>query len=257
MAEVFSKAAGTHLTVKLADHEGVASRKSTLIDDQAPLQALLTSAKTTVPGDDYDTARGEAAERKPEAGDGRVPHTGDPILGLTAPGGIVQIAGQSLHWAAGETLTLASGQASHLAVASSLRLHTGQAIGWLVEAVEGAPTEDVSLSLVTGEGELDVQAQSDEIKLQAKDQLRIVSANAEAEFAAGKTVHLATSGDASMTIEGGNIVFACPGEIRVHAAKKSFVGPVQSPYPLPQFPRSSCKSCILDAMRNGTPGVLV
>ena len=257
VAEVFSKAAGTHLTVKLADHEGVASRKSTLIDDQAPLQALLTSAKTTVPGDDYDTARGEAAERKPEAGDGRVPHTGDPILGLTAPGGIVQIAGQSLHWAAGETLTLASGQASHLAVASSLRLHTGQAIGWLVEAVEGAPTEDVSLSLVTGEGELDLQAQSDEIKLQAKDQLRIVSANAEAEFAAGKTVHLATSGGASMTIEGGNIVFACPGEIRVHAAKKSFVGPVQSPYPLPQFPRSSCKSCILDAMRNGTPGVLV
>ncbi|MGY0653072.1 DUF2345 domain-containing protein, partial [Luteimonas sp. A537] len=169
----------------------------------------------------------------------------------------VQIAGQSLHWAAGETLTLASGQASNLAVAGNLRLHTGQAIGWLVEAVDGAPSEDASLSLVTGEGELDIQAQNDQIKLQAKDQLKVVSANAEVEFAAGKTVHLATSGGASLTIESGNITVACPGEIKVHASKKSFVGPVQRNYPLPQFPRSSCKSCILDAMRHGSPGVLV
>src|SRR5690606_39274774 len=139
--------------------------------------------------------------------------------------GIAQIAGQSLHWSAGETLTLASGQASNLAVASSLRLHTGQAIGWLVEAVEGAPTEDASLSLVTGEGELDIQAQHDEVKLQSRDALKVVSANAEVELAAGKSIHLATSGGASITIEGGNISFACPGEIKVHAQKKSFVGP--------------------------------
>ncbi|MGY0652781.1 type VI secretion system Vgr family protein [Luteimonas sp. A537] len=225
VAEVFSGAAGTHLTVKLAGHEGVGSSKSALIADQAPFAALLASARTTVPGEAYDEAVGEAAERKAEAGDGRVPHTGDPILGLAAPAGIVQIAGQSLHWAAGETLTLASGQASNLAVAGSLRLHTGQAIGWLVEAVDGAPSEDASLSLVTGEGELDVQAQNDQIKLQAKDQLKIVSANAEVEFAAGKTVHLATSGGASLTIEGGNITVACPGTIKVYAGKKSFVGP--------------------------------
>lgn len=257
VAGVFSPAAGTHLTVKLADHEGVGSAKSHLIDDQAPLQALLTSAKTTVNGEDYSDAIGDAGERKPDAGEGRVPHTGDPILGLAAPGGIAHVAGQSLHWAVGETLTLGSGQASHLAIANNLRVHTGQAIGWLVEAVEGAPTEAVSLSLVTGEGELDVQAQHDEIKLQAKDQLKIVSANAEAEFAAGKTIHLAVSGGASLTIEGGNITVACPGEIKVHAAKKSFVGPVQRDYPMPAFPRSTCKSCILDAARQGTPGIMV
>ncbi|MCW5581315.1 MAG: type VI secretion system tip protein VgrG, partial [Luteimonas sp.] len=200
VAEVFSRAAGTHQTVKLAGHEGIGSSKSALIAGEAPLRALLTSAKTTVPGDDYGTASGEAGERKPDAGEGRVPHTGDPILGLAAPGGIVQVAGQSLHWAAGETLTLGSGQASHLAVAAHLRLHTGQAIGWLVEAVEGAPTEATALSLVTGEGELDLQAQHDQLKLQAKDSLKIVSANAQAEFAAGKTVHLATAGGASLTI---------------------------------------------------------
>jgi len=249
VAGVFSRAAGTHRTVKLAGHEGIGSSKSALIAGEAPLRALLTSAKTTVPGDDYGTASGEAGERKPDAGEGRVPHTGDPILGLAAPGGIVQIAGQSLHWAAGETLTLGSGQASHLAVAAHLRLHTGQAIGWLVEAVEGAPT-DTALSLVTGEGELDLQAQHDQLKLQAKDSLKIVSANAQAEFAAGKTVHLATAGGASLTIEGGNITLACPGTITVHAGKKSFVGPARVDYAAPTFPTSEIVPMLTFALRS-------
>ncbi|MGY0611848.1 type VI secretion system Vgr family protein [Luteimonas sp. A501] len=253
VAEVFSGAAGTHLTVKLAGHEGVGRSKSSLIDDQAPLAALLTSAKTAVPGDDYDLAKGEAADRSPAPGDCRVPHTGDPILGLAAPAGIVQVAGQSLHWAAGETLTLASGQASNLAVASNLRLHTGQAIGWLVEAVDGAPTEEASLSLVTGEGELDIQAQHDQIKLQAKDQLKIVSANAEVEFAAGKTVHLATSGGASLTIEGGNITVACPGEIKVHAGKKSFLGPAHLSREMNSWPESKFDEKFRLVQRNGKP----
>ncbi|WP_159091876.1 DUF2345 domain-containing protein, partial [Xanthomonas fragariae] len=138
-----------------------------------------------------------------------------------------------------------------------LRLHSGQAIGVLAAAVDGGQTQANSLSLVSGEGALDVQAQSDEVRVQSKEGLKLISANAEVELAAGKTIHLAVAGGASVTIEGGNLTFACPGTITVQASKKSFVGPVQQAYPLPQFPRSSCKSCILDAARQGTPGVLV
>ena len=76
-------------------------------------------------------------------------------------------------------------------------------------------------------------------------------------MAAGTTLHLAVDGGASLTMEGGNITFACPGTIKVYASKKSFTGPTQQFFAFPQFPRSSCKSCILDAMRQGTPGVLV
>ncbi|WP_149193792.1 type VI secretion system Vgr family protein [Luteimonas suaedae] len=227
LGETFSGAAATHQTVKLAGHEGApAANASRLIDDKAPLEALLTSARTTVSGEHFDAARGEAAARKPDAAQGRIPHTGDALLGLAAPAGIGLIAGQSLTWAVGETLTLASGQASHLAIAGHLRLHTGQAIGMLAAATEGQ-AEETSLSLVAGEGELDLQAQNDQVKLQAKEQLKLVSANAEVEMAAGKTIHLATAGGASLTIEGGNITIACPGTIKVHAGKKSFLGPTQ------------------------------
>ncbi|HEU4798892.1 MAG TPA: DUF2345 domain-containing protein, partial [bacterium] len=108
-------------------------------------------------------------------------------------------------------------------------------------------------ALVSSESELTLEAQHDSAKLQAKDQLKLVSANAEVELAAGKTVHLATEGGASITIEGGNISVTCPGNITVHAGKKSFVGPVDQPYPVPEFPNSVCVECLLKAQAQGAP----
>ncbi|WP_425476730.1 DUF2345 domain-containing protein [Xanthomonas massiliensis] len=238
LGQTFSQAAATHQTVKLAAHEGAGQAgHSRLIDGQAPLQALLTSVRTTVPGGAFDPAQGAAADRDATPGAGKVPQLGDPLLGLAAPAGIGLIAGQSLHWSVGETLTLASGQGSEAAIAGDARLHSGQAIGLLAAAVEGTQ-EATTLSVVSGEGELDVQAQGDEIRLRSRQGLKVVSANAAVELATGKTVHLATAGGASVTIEGGNITFACPGNIRVHAARKSFVGPTQLSREMNMWPRT-------------------
>jgi len=255
LGQTFSDVAGIHLTVKLAVHQGEARpNHSRLIDDQSPLKALLASAKTVVAGDAYPAAEADAPNRNPAAGKDRVPHTGDAILGLTAPAGIGLVAGQSLHWSAGETLTIASGQAGNAAIAGDLRIHAGQAIGWLAGAVESKdPGATHALALVSAEGELNLQAQRDSAKLQAKDQLKLISANAEIELAAGKTVHLATEGGASITIEDGNISVTCPGNITVHAGKKSFVGPVDQTYPLPEFPGSVCVECLLKAQVQGAP----
>ncbi|MEG3183653.1 type VI secretion system Vgr family protein [Novilysobacter erysipheiresistens] len=255
LGQAFSDIAGTHLTVKLAAHQGEAKpNQSRLIDDQSPLKALLTSTKTVVDGSAYPVAEADAPNRKPAAGKDRIPHSGDAILGLTAPAGIGLVAGQSLHWSVGETLTLASGQASNFAVAGNLRIHTGQAIGWLAGAVESKePAAAHSLALVSAEGELILQAQHDSAKLQAKDQLKLISANAEVELAAGKTVHLATEGGASITIEGGNISVACPGNITVHAGKKSFVGPAQLSREMNSWPRSQFHRHLRVQLPAGTP----
>ena len=227
LAETFSKAATTHQTVRLAGHAGAhAPSASGLAEDSAPLQVMLASVKATVPGEEYAAALAAAGERSPAPGEGRVPHTADALLGLTAPAGIGLVAGQGLTWAAGETISMASGQSSNLAVAGNLRIHGGQAIGVLATAVEGQ-TEGTGLSLVSGEGELDFQAQDGDMRIRSRDQLKLVSANAGVDLAAGKAVHLATSGGASLAIEGGNIVIACPGEIRIQAGKKSFSGPAQ------------------------------
>ncbi|TWI13380.1 type VI secretion system Vgr family protein [Aerolutibacter ruishenii] len=255
LGETLSGIAGTHLTPRVAAHEGTSGpAQSALIADQAPLKALLTSASTVVGGEAWDAAAADASERQPGSGTGRVPHTGDALLGLSAPAGIGLVAGQSLQWSMGETLTLASGGASNVATAGDLRVHAGQALGWLAGAVEDASEEAVAFSLVTAEGKLEFEAQHDQLKLQSRDGLKLVSANGEVELAAGKAVHLATSGGASVTIEGGNITVACPGSITVHAGKKSFVGGSSLERELVQF-QEVCLDCLAKAALSGTPVV--
>ncbi|MCF7751406.1 type VI secretion system tip protein VgrG [Bacillus subtilis subsp. subtilis] len=222
----FATAASTHLTSKLAAHEGVQQpNRSQLVQDKAPLAALVASARTTVEGAAYAPARGQARERDGSAGEAKVPHVGDALLGLAAPDGVVQVAGQALGWAIGETLTLGSGQASEAVVMGQLRLHAAQSIGVLTTAVQGKAGAAAALTVVAGQGELDMQAQQDEMRLQAQAGLNMASAQSQFDLSAGKTLHVATAGGASLTIEGGNITFTAPGNIVVHAGKKSFTGP--------------------------------
>ncbi|OLI92031.1 hypothetical protein IXO390_14725, partial [Xanthomonas oryzae pv. oryzae] len=74
----------------------------------------------------------------------------------------------------------------------------------LAAAVDGGQTQAHSLSLVSGEGALDVQAQSDDVRVQSKEGLKLISANADVALAAGKTLHLAVAGGAGASIEAGH-----------------------------------------------------
>ena len=61
------------------------------------------------------------------------------------------------------------------------------------------------------------------------------------------------SGGASITIEGGHIIHACPGTFTVLAGHKSFLAAALVRYPLPPMPREICKSCLLSAARMASP----
>lgn len=254
LAEAFSRAAAAHGTVRLAAHEGAhAAGASLLAADRAPLAALLASVKTTVPDQDFPEAMAGAGDRRADAGPGRVPHTGDALLGLAAPAGIGFVAGQGLSWIADETLTLSSGGPGNFAIAGNLRVHAGQAIGLLAAAGEGAPAGP-GLSLVTGEGDLDFQAQGGGIRIGSRDRLDIASAGAGVDLSAGKAIRLATRGGASLTIEGGHISVACPGEIRVRAGRHRFEGPTQLSREMNAWPRTRfADEYVVRSERTGKP----
>jgi uncharacterized protein (DUF2345 family) len=232
LGRVQHQATRVHRSVAIAAHAGVAGQQ----DVPAPLASLLRSTRTTVAGDAFDSGRADAPAYASGGGQGRLPHSGDATLGLSGSDGLVQVAGQSLQWAVGEVLSLASGQASECVVQGQARVHASQAIGVLAATVGTAAGN--TLSVVSGQGELIVQAQDNQILLQARNALRAASASAAVEMAAPKTVHIATAGGASITLAGGNLTVICPGNITVHAGQKSFVGPANLTYPLPTMPRS-------------------
>ncbi|RQS37399.1 type VI secretion system tip protein VgrG [Burkholderia sp. Bp8992] len=247
LARLFDQAAETHRTVPFAVQRGVQKTGQSMLDDRsAPIDALTKTFSTTVGAKGFDQAASDARQH----GSGQsLPHTGDAVIGMAAQGGQGIFAGQALHWAAGETLTVGSGQDINMAVNQVVRMHSGQGIGWLAAAREAS---GAGLSVISGTAGLDLQAQHDQMTLHAQKDLKVVSANANVELAASKTVHLAVSGGAHLTIEGGNIVFGCPGSLTVHAAKHGFVGPDQLDAQLPQFPEKVCVECLLHAMQSGS-----
>ncbi len=233
--------AATHQTAPLSLAKG----------DDAPLPKQAKAAASMVDGKALDAARQDAAGGN-TATAGKVPHQGEAMVHLAGRAGLAVVAGQDLQIANGESLSLSSGQDSNVAVGGQARLHAGQAIG--MAAGLSKPGEgNVGLQLTAGADDIDVQAQHDLLKLAAQQDLTIVSTNMNVDFAGAKRIRIATAGGASITIEGGNITFECPGPITYKTAQRKFEGAVKTPYALPVFPNNVCLDCLLKAAASGAP----
>lgn len=244
LAEVFDSSARTHLAVGLASHQGAAkSHASTLDDRHAPLQAMLASVSGTVSRISLADALADAAGRSTAVDADKLPHSCDPILTLASRDDLGADAAQDLQLVSGETVVLMSGLDTQFANGGQVRLQTGQAIGTLAAATK-AGADGTGLQLMTAKDPIDLQAQLDDMRVQARDDVRIVSANANIDWAAAKKISLSTAGGAHLTIEGGNITVQCPGKITAHAGKKSLSDPAKLDFEMPALPRSVCIACL-------------
>ncbi len=251
LAKTLNQAAATHRTVQLAASIGTHGQNQSTADEQAtPLNALHKIASGMVDPKDQDTAKGDAQQKNAQTAN-KLPHLTDPAIIQAGKAGITTVAGQNLQFANGETLTLESGEDTNLAIAGQARIHAGQAIGLLAGAI-AAGDGNTGIKLIAAQDDIDLQAQSDEMKFLAKKDVKLVSATQHIDFAAAKKIHLAIEGGASITIDGG-ITVQCPGVITVHASKKSFSGPARENAKLPTFPGNVCVSCLLAAAKSGAP----
>jgi Rhs element Vgr protein len=252
LGEALSNAATTHQTVALAALAGTQARGASLLNaTAAPLEALLTAASGMVSDQDIDSANADAAEKLTSPAACKLPHTSDAVIAISAQAGLGVSAGQSVQLANGETATIMSGQDIQFVTGGQMRLHSGQAIGILGGAVK-AGENNIGLQLIAAKDANDFQALRDTVSIQARDEVNVISANAHIDWAAAKSISLSTAGGANITIEGGNITVQCPGKIKVHAGKKSFIGPAKLDYPLPRLPRDVCIECLLKALKAGS-----
>ncbi|NKA33056.1 type VI secretion protein [Ralstonia solanacearum] len=221
---------------------------TTAKDDNAPLAKLEKASAGMVDGKALDAAKQDASAGNTST-HGKVPHQGEAMVHANGRAGLVMVAGQDLQLANGENIALGSGQDTNIAVGKQARVHAGQAIG-VAAGLSKAGDNNIGLQLTAGQGNIDVQAQHDVLKLMAKDDLKLVSANMNVDFAAAKRIHLATAAGAAITLENGNITVECSGPITYKAAQRTFDGPVNQSYPLPAFPQSICVECMLRALAN-------
>jgi type VI secretion system secreted protein VgrG len=253
LAESFSAAAKSHETVAYASHLGASKAATSALDDKAaPMKAMWTASSGMLSKNSIDAARADAEAKSVEAAADKLPHTSAPMIGIAAKAGLGVVAGQDVQLSTGEIVTIESGADSQFISGGQMRLHSGQAVGVLAGAVK-AGDANVGLQLIAGKGAIDYQAQADALKVQSRDEINVISANAQIDWAAAKSISLSTAGGASITIDGGNITVQCPGKLMVHAGMKKFSDPTNLGYSMPLMPKSVCVECLLKARSAGSP----
>jgi type VI secretion system secreted protein VgrG len=240
LAQSFSSAAVTHQTVALAGQIGSAKAETSTIDPKAaPVKALYTTAAGMLGQENVAMAKEDASVKSTAPSDAKLPHSTDPIIAMAARSGLGVVAGQDMQFANGETASFISGQDTQFISGSQLRTHNGQAIG-LLAGVINAGENGIGLQMIAAKQPVEIQAQSDKLTIQAKNEVNVMSANAHIDWAAATSICLSTAGGANITISGGNITVQCPGKITIKAGKKSFIGPEKCNFSMPVLP--SCDS---------------
>ncbi|WP_229493959.1 type VI secretion system Vgr family protein [Massilia arenae] len=236
MAETFHKAATTHETVGLAVHAGAGKAGSSMLDEKAPpLEAMFAAVSGSV-----DDKHFNDTPRRASASEHSLPYTTGPLIEVTAKDGFGISASQDLQLSNGETITLMSRQNIQNVVGGLLRLHAIQAVG-VVSGTVNDSENGTGLELIAAEDLIDIQAQRDQLKLQAHDEVNFSSNKSFIDFAATKNIVLSTSGGASIEISEGNIEVKCPGVIKIRAGKKSYSGPSRTDPNFPTLPQGAMK----------------
>ena len=228
-ADTFNRAIRMHQTVQFIlvkgqSHNGETSQ-SRIDKELAPLDAMLKALSGLV----------DAQDGSIDSHGKKIPHMHQPLVVVTAQPGIGVAAADGVHVAAGEVAHVASGRDAQLAASDTLSVHSGQAIGLLAGAVS-AGDDGAGIKLYAGQGDVELQAQSDELILAAQELIKLISADSHIDLAAAKSIELCTEGGASVMIEGGNITFAAPGTISINGASKRFTGPARMNPALPEMP---------------------
>ena len=255
MADNFNRMTQTHQTTALAASVGsVKAGQSHLSDQAAPLKALHQALSGMVSQTGFDAALSDAGNKSTQATHGKLPHTTDPIVAIMAKAGFGLAAGQDIQLASGDVISLQAGQDLHIAGGHQMRVNTGQSIGILAGAVQaGTGAAGTGLSMIAGQGPVQLQAQAGQVQVAAKGLVNIRSAVGAVEWAAAIKITLQTLGGAKLVISAEGIIPSCPGKATVHAAQKRFIGPGSENYPMPTLPAHVCKPCLLSAAAMVSP----
>ena len=145
-------------------------------------------------------------------------------INLASPASTALFAGQHIHWTTQGDL--------HWAAAYTLAAVSGNATTLF--------TNEGGIQLYAGNGPLSLQAHTDQLEILADKEITVISVNDHIVINANKKITL-MAGQSSVTLEGGNITFACPGKFTVKGMQHPFDSGVNKPASLDKLPDSRVK----------------
>ena len=215
--------AATHQTALLSEDANKAQKE--FINTLNPKQkGKYTAPVNTQPALKADAgSRALAATQPVEKFDSAVVLLESPAsINLASKASTVLFAAQHLHWSTQSD--------THWAAAQTVASVSGNATSLF--------THEGGMQAFAGNGPVSLQAHTGQLELLADKDITILSVNDQIVIKANQKIRL-MAGQSSVTLEGGNITLACPGNFTVKGAQHTFAGASSLAAELKQLP-SGC-----------------
>ncbi|MDX5606465.1 type VI secretion system tip protein VgrG [Escherichia coli] len=124
---------------------------------------------------------------------------------MTAPAGIAATTPENIQLSAGHTLTATAGENADMTIFKRLTVAAGEAISLFAQKM--------GIKIFAARGNVDIQAQSDAMRLQAGQQMAINSINGEIILNAAQGITLTSRGGAYIKLKDGAVEIGAPGKI--------------------------------------------
>lgn len=143
-------------------------------------------------------------------------------IGLSSPASTLLFAGANLH----ATIQ----QDFHIASAHTLSTAVGGSASWF--------SHSGGIKSFAQAGTHTIQANTEALEILADQSITVTSSNDEIHILAKEKIVL-QAGQSSVTLEGQNITFACPGTFSVKGSGQAFLGADSQPAELPKLPQGN------------------
>ena len=156
----------------------------------------------------------------------------DPLVLMDAPASINWATPASTVLFAGEQLQWTSQGDIHMTAQHTLSSVSANAAGYFSHAG--------GIQAIAANGPVSLQAHTDQLEILADKAVKVISVNDSIEIKANQKIVL-QAGQSSITLEGGDITFACPGSFTVKGGQHVFEGGGSAPPTMPALPDSRLK----------------
>jgi type VI secretion system secreted protein VgrG len=146
----------------------------------------------------------------------------------------------SINWATPASTLIFAGQQLHWTTQSDLHMAAGHTVSSVAGNAANFFTHSGGIQAIAGNGPVSLQAHTDQLEILADKAITVISVNDRIEIEANQKIVL-QAGQSSVTLEGGNITFACPGNFTVKGGSHIFDSGSRDPADLVKLPDSAIK----------------
>ena len=127
----------------------------------------------------------------------------------------------SINWATPASTLLYAGGQLNWTMQSDLHLTAAHTVSSVAANAAGLFTHGGGIQAIAGNGPVSLQAHTDQLEILADKEITVISVNDCIEIKAKEKIVL-QAGQSAITLEGGNITFACSGKFSVKGGKHLF-----------------------------------